>query len=215
MQPPAAAQSCHSHQAPQPEAQSEPSEPIHCIMNGRITGPPPNCSADVQQQGMQLPARVSPGHSSCLRIRNTQLHGSMAAPQATAHQAPDAQPSLHQAQPLSFLGQRASHQHEPAQQEHADAAMPMEIDAARESADGNPGVTTAAGRESQRKIARKAPHGWMGPSSVIIPRGAIFHSASFPRKPGLPSHRASLSLSLDMWDADVMIFLTLHQQKQK
>ncbi|KAK9843117.1 hypothetical protein WJX74_007218 [Apatococcus lobatus] len=69
--------------------------------------------------------------------------------------------------------------------------------------DGQPGLQVAhanrtaapsdagPGIERQRSVTKGAcsmPKGWLGPHATIIPRGAIFHSASFPRKPGLPSH---------------------------
>lgn len=50
----------------------------------------------------------------------------------------------------------------------------------------DPGV---ACRAAKSRMARRAPLGWSSPHATVIPRGPIFHSASFPRKPGLPTHR--------------------------
>ncbi|KAK9848089.1 hypothetical protein WJX84_003693 [Apatococcus fuscideae] len=42
--------------------------------------------------------------------------------------------------------------------------------------------------QAKSRMARRAPLGWSSPHATVIPRGPIFHSASFPRKPGLPTH---------------------------
>lgn len=82
-------------------------------------------------------------------------------------------------------GQRACGQPDPQPTTCADESA---------GAAGQPAQSNAAQPEECRRVrakeARAVPQGWVGPHATAIPRGAIFHSASFPRKPGLPSHRA-------------------------
>ena len=71
------------------------------------------------------------------------------------------------------------------------------------------GQVSGGGAVKARR-AQSAPQGWLGPQATMIPRGAIFHSASFPRKPGLPSHRAPKTCSRSRFHAQCQSDATSH-----